>query len=75
MSQMFMHYDKAVWQALVAGATVSGVGGASTNGSFRWDSNSTQAYPANDATSGALIQQVFFDKPTNQTFILYMVST
>jgi hypothetical protein len=75
MSQMFLEYDKKVWQALVAGATVSGVGGYSTNGSFRWDSNSTEAYPANDATSGALIQQIFYDKATNQTHILYLVST
>ena len=72
---MFINYDKKVWQALVAGATVSGVSGASTNGNFRWDSNSTIAYPANDATSGALIQQIMYDPPTNQTYILYMVST
>lgn len=75
MSQMFMEYDKQVFDALVAGATVSGVAYASTNGTFRWDGNSTQAYPANDATSGALIQQIFYKKPTNQTFILYLVST
>ena len=75
MSNMFKDYEKSVFEAMVAMSTVSGVYGYSTTGSFRWDSNSTQAYPIAGATSGALIQQIMYDKTTNQTHILYLVST
>ena len=75
MSQMFLEYDKAVYEALVAGATVSGVGGSSTNISFRWGSNSTKAHPIAGTTDGGLIQQIFYDKATNQTHILYLVTS
>ena len=75
MSNMFKDYEKSVFEAMVAMSTVSGVYGYSTTGSFRWDSNSTQAYPTAGATSGALIQQIMYDKTTNQTHILYLVST
>jgi hypothetical protein len=75
MSQMFKDYDKNVFEAMVAMPAVGGNYGYSTTGSFRWNSNSTVAYPVAGASDGALIQQIFFDKATNQTHILYLVST
>jgi anthranilate/para-aminobenzoate synthase component I len=75
MSQMFLEYDKAVYDALVAGATVSGVAGASTQISFRWDGNSTTAYPIAGTSDGGRIQQIFYRKETNQIYILFQVTS
>ena len=75
MPNMFKDYTDSIYKSIVAMAAVSGVYGNSTYSNFRWDSNSTAAFPYNDATSGALIQQILHNPATNQTYILYLVST
>ena len=75
MSQMFLKYDKNVWESLVAVPAVSGVAFGSTLHTHRIDSNSTGAYSYPSATSGALLQCVMFDSQTNKTYLLYGVTT
>jgi hypothetical protein len=75
MPNMFKDYKDSIHQSIAAMPAVSGVYGNSTAVSFRWDSNSTAAYPIAATTSGALVQQILHDTATNQTYILYLVST